>query len=155
MIQLIEYNKPTISGRIYQQGSVINIEKIKDFFIIEKPNINEINITSLKDAIFISKIEENEFGIYMKDLEFIKTDDNKLIMELFENKIIGISLVCYGEVNLNDIVENAEIIKAVLNPNHKETNASHDFTYEFGEAKLILEFVPYDRYGTKYVINEF
>ena len=79
MIPLIEYNKPTINGRIYTKGCFTNLDEVKDFFILEKPMSEENYGTtaSLSNAIFISKLEENDFGLFIKDLQFVETDENK------------------------------------------------------------------------------
>ena len=64
MIPLIEYNKPTITGRIYQKGCFTNLEKVKDFFILEKPKW---------------KHEDNSIASY--DFTF-ETDESKVMLEL-------------------------------------------------------------------------
>lgn len=152
MIPLIEYNKPTITGRIYQKGCFTNLDKVKDFFIIEKPKgeFEDNSLASLNNSIFIAKLEENDFGLFIKDLQFVETNENKEFLSLFNNKKLGISSRSIGVVT-NNFVEHSEIFGANLVLNYKEANSNHDFTFEDNELKLILEFLSLDRYGDEYV----
>jgi len=149
MIPLIEYNKPTITGRIYQKGCFTNLNKVKDLFILEKPKLEheDNSLVSLNNAIFIGKLEENDSGLFIKDLKFVDTNENKEFLSLFDNKQIGISSRSFGLVT-NNIVEHAEIIGANLILNHEEANSNYDFTFETDESKVMLEleFVTLDRY---------
>ena len=108
MIPLIEYNKPTITGRIYQKGCFTNLNKVKDLFILEKPKLEheDNSLVSLNNAIFIGKLEENDSGLFIKDLKFVDTNENKEFLSLFDNKQIGISSRSFGLVT-NNIVEHA------------------------------------------------
>lgn len=101
--------------------------------------------------MFTSKIEENESGLYIKDLKFVDTPENKMLLELFKHTPIGISARSTGEV-VNNIVENATLIGVdlIINPS-EEANANYDFTFCGNEPELMLEFEPEDRYGNKYL----
>lgn len=154
MIQLIKYNEPTITGRIYQKGCFTNFDKVKDLFILEKPRVDneylDRDTVLLNNAIFVSKLEENDSGLFIKDLKFIENEENKNFLSLFDNKRIGIFSKSIGVVK-NNIVESAKIFGAELILNYKEANSNYDFTFEGIESKLILEFLPLDRYGDEYI----
>lgn len=159
MIQLIKYNKPTINGRIYKKGCFTNLDQVKNQFFIQKPSLDFKNYitVNLSHVIFVATLRETKYGLYIKDLTFINTEENLNFLDVFENQKLGISLSSIGETTGNNHVVSSEIIKAelVINPDH--ANATHDFTFDTGIPRLILEFTPlidYDRYGEKYVSSK-
>lgn len=158
MIQLIKYNKPTINGKIYTKGCFHNIVKVKKQFFIQKPSFGNTDYcVDLSNIIFVCTLRETKYGLYIKDLTFINTEDNLNFLNLFENQKLGIALSSIGNIVENNQVVSSEIIKAVLVINPDHANATHDFTFDTGIPRLILEFTPlidYDRYGEKYVSSK-
>mgnify|MGYP000063572429 CR=1 FL=1 len=104
MIPLIKYNIPTINGRIYRKGCFINLDKIKDSFFIEKPRIdNDLNnIVSLSNVIFTAKLIEKDDGLFLTDLDFLETDENKNFLSVFENQKLIVNFK--NELSQEDLI---------------------------------------------------
>ena len=105
----------------------------------------------MSNVIFTAKLIEKDDGLFLTDLDFLETDENKNFLSVFENQKLGISSRSVGHVDENHFVESAELIVADLVLDNSLTDNNHDFTYETNESKLILEFLHLDRYGEEFV----
>lgn len=153
MIQLIKYNQPTITNRIYRKGSFKNIEKIKDnFFIV---NINKQTIISqyqdVKDMIFTCKLYENNNGIFLYNFKFIENKENEMLLKYYYDIFVGLSIRSIGRTKIGcNVVYDAELICAdLIIDKFTQTDVKINLISLLKREFLMLEFIPYnnDRYG--------
>ena len=150
VIQLIKFNKPGITGRIFTRDSFCNLND--EFLYIERPFINCecSDVLSLFHIIYKVKYFINDNGLFIHNFNLIDTKENDEFLQslrINNQSKVGLCLKGNGSVR-NREVKDYRIINILIIKDIKRSNVH----FNPFEQELMLEFDTLDkiRYGKKY-----